>query len=182
MYLRKWICFGFFYSVACSSQSAEVIYSTPGEVMMSGEIIDAACVVDDRDREKWIEFDLLTARDIRSQTGNGITRSFHIHLRGCSLESQIYPGVFYRRASVNFSSDLASSDNQLIGITGDAKGFGIRLSDADGNTVKLGEPTSDFHLKDGVNTLSFKATIVPVNNNVRVGEFYATARFFLDYL
>jgi len=182
MYLRKWICFGIFYGFTNFAYSTDAVMFTRGEVVLSGELIEAACVVDERDWEQWIEFGLLTAREIRSQKDNAITRSFHIRLQGCALESQIYPGVSYRRARINFNSDSSSSDNQLIGITGDAKGFGIRLSDAAGKTVKLGEPTSDFILKSGINTLNFKATIVPLNNNIKAGEFYATVSFFMDYL
>jgi len=182
MSLRKWICYSLFYIAGGTAQADEVKYSTPGEVMVKGEIIEAPCEIVYQDREQWIEFGQITAQEIISGSGNSLTHYFHIQLTGCSLQSQIYPGVFYRSAKIIFNSDKVREGNDLIGITGDAKGFGIRLSDRDGKRLRLGEPTSAFSLSEGVNTLYFKATIVPLNTNIISGEFYATVRFFMDYL
>lgn len=182
MSLRKWICFGLLYSIGSITQAADVKYSTPGELMVKGEIIEAPCEIEYQDREQWIEFGQLTAQDIISRTSNNLTHYFRIRLDRCSLQSQAYPGVFYRSAKIIFNSDKVRDGDELIGITGDAKGFGIRLSNSNGTKLRLGEPTAEFPLKDGVNVLDFKATIVPLNDNVISGEFFATVRFFLDYL
>ncbi|MEJ4047246.1 fimbrial protein [Erwinia sp. SLM-02] len=181
MSLRKWICFALLYSFITITPAASTPDSTPGEMRLNGEIIEAACEIEFQDREQWIEFGQITAHEILSRSGNNLTHAFHIRLTDCSLQSQIYPGLYYRSAKITFNSDKVREGNELIGITGDAKGFGIRLSDANGKRVRLGVPTSDFPLNDGVNTLNFKATIVPLSSNILSGEFYATVRFFMDY-
>ena len=182
MSLRKWICFGLFCSMSSITQATDVKYSTHGELQVKGESIEAPCEVESQEREHSIEFGQVTAQEIISRTGNNLTHFFHIRLTGCSLQSQAYPGVFYRSAKIIFNSDKVREDDELIGITGDAKGFGIRLSDSNGKMLRLGEPTTEFYLKEGVNVLNFKATIVPLSNNIVSGEFFATVRFFMDYL
>lgn len=180
--LCKWICISLLCVLTGFSYASEAKHSTPGQMVMKGEIIETACEIDYQDRVQWIDFGQLTAREIGHRSGNNLVRFFQVRLTDCSLESQFYPGVFYRSANVTFDSDRITSDDQIIGIFGDAKGFGIRLNDSRGNTITMGKPTENFSLKKGVNTLGFSATIVPLTHHIESGDFYATVRFFMDYL
>lgn len=182
MYSCKWICIIFSFSIMSLVYAVDVQFSTPGELKLQGEIIEAACIIDYQDREQWIDFGQLTARDILRQSGDNLTRPFHIRLTGCSMASQVHPGLFYHNANITFIDDSAGSNDRLVNIRGDAKGFAIRLRDINGTVLSSGKPTPDYELVNGENVLNFTATIIPVSNNIQAGDFYATVHFFMDYL
>lgn len=94
----------------------------------------------------------------------------------------IKPGSYYHSANVTFTGIPDSSDNQLLAIDGEARGFAIQLADTHGEILTLGKNTPDYALMDGDNILNFSASLVSTGRNIRAGDFYATARFFMDYL
>ena len=67
-------------------------------------------------------------------------------------------------------------------MTGDAKGFAIRLSGMNGEPIIFGQPSAGVELVDGNNILNFRASIVPLSRNITAGSFYASVHFFMDYL
>lgn len=56
------------------------LVSTPGKMRMRGNIIEAACYVDPRDRSLLVEFDDLSARDISGKPEKVSAHDFSIHL------------------------------------------------------------------------------------------------------
>ncbi|WP_247752981.1 fimbrial protein [Citrobacter freundii] len=68
------------------------LVSTPGKMRMRGNIIEAACYVDPRDRSLLVEFDDLSARDISGKPEKVSAHDFSIHLLGCSLGDSQHPG------------------------------------------------------------------------------------------
>ncbi|TBM10887.1 type 1 fimbrial protein [Hafnia paralvei] len=180
MFIRSWLYIAIgVIPILAHAQTGNI---TPGSLSMKGELIEAACVIDPLYREQWIEFGNISARDIAQGSGVLLTKNFNIKLTGCSLASVIKPGSYYHSANVTFTGIPDSSDNQLLAIDGEARGFAIQLADTHGEILTLGKNTPDYALMDGDNILNFSASLVSTGRNIRAGDFYATARFFMDYL
>lgn len=81
-----------FISPAWVMAGANRLNSTPGKMRMRGNIIEAACYVDPRDRSLLVEFDDLSARDISGRPEKVSAHDFSIHLLGCSLGDSQHSG------------------------------------------------------------------------------------------
>lgn len=169
-------------ALAGQSTAAEGIASTPGEMRVSGEIIEAPCSIDYPDRDQWLDFGPLTVREILQQSSGNLQRVFHVRLVGCTLLSRFTPGLNWHRARVTFLSDTPGSTDRLVNVMGEAKGFAIRLNGINGDPIILGQPSTGVELVDGNNVLNFRASIVPLSKNITAGSFYASVHFFMDYL
>ena len=180
MFIRSWLYLTLSVIPLFAHAQAEDI--TPGSVSMKGELIEAACVIDPLYREQWIEFGDISARDIAQRSGALRIKNFNIKLTGCALAGVIRPDNYYHIANVTFTGIPDPSNNQLLAIDGEARGFAIQLADTHGEILTLGKKTPDYDLMDGDNVLSFSASLIATGQNIRAGDFYATARFFMDYL
>ena len=183
MNLQKWIYCGLFCGVVINPIITEASsYKTPGEIFLEGELLDSPCEIEYQDREQLLEFGPVTVHDIRNRSGGYLSLPVEIRLSGCTLASRIYPEVLYSTVKVTFKSEQVAENGQLIGIVGEASGFGIRLSDLSGNIITSGMPSVTYPLTEGINTLRFLATLVPTSSNIKSGEFYANVRFSMEYL
>lgn len=171
-----------FSALVAVAKADNSIAPTRGEMKMSGEIIETACMIDYPDREQWVEFGSLTTRDILRQSASSLQREFHVRLVGCTPASQVFPGLVWQHATVTFISDTPQGDDQFIRLRGEAKGLAIRLSDREGNRIILGQPTVGYAIKEGSDRLDFTATLVPLSKHISAGNFYASVHFFMDYL
>lgn len=183
MILSKGICV--LLLLALSGQAAAAAgdkASTPGEMRISGEIVEAPCRIDYPDRDQWLDFGPLTVREILQQSDSNLQYVFHVRLVGCTLLSRFTSGLNWHRAQVTFLSDTPGSSDRLVSVVGEAKGFAIRLSAINGEPIIFGQPTNGIELVDGNNVLNFKASIVPLRKNITAGSFYASVHFFMDYL
>lgn len=160
---------------------AKELASTLGQVNMSGEIIEAACYVDPKDSDKYVEFGDISARDITTAGDDAHERAFSIQLKGCSLNSTLHPEDNYHNVEITFSGDPVDNNPELIKASGSAKHIGIQLYDRDGNKLIPGKPSQQFPLVNGRNILTIKAEVVRSGNGMINGEFNAVAHFTVGY-
>lgn len=154
---------------------------TPGKLAMSGELIEAACSIDPESREIDVEFGAVSASLINASKEGSVTRPLYIRLTGCSVVKRGSGGTLYPYATVTFMGNTFRSDPTALSVNGDADGFGIRLRDRNGEILTIGRPSSGYELSDEDNVLKFTASLVPVHQHIKAGEFYAIAQFFMDY-
>ncbi|WP_058910661.1 fimbrial protein [Entomohabitans teleogrylli] len=154
---------------------------TPGELAISGEIIAAACDIDPNSREMWVAFDDVTARDIHMNAENKLIKPIKVHLTGCSPYDSGDKEGRYPYATITFTGNAAANDPTVLMPDGEGKGFGIRLHNQHGSVLTFGQPSPGYELSDGQNILRFTASLVPVHQHIQAGDFYAVARFYMDY-
>lgn len=177
--------------IACSLYLSTLLFSghalalsyppLEGELHASGSIIEAACSIDSLHRDELIEFGDLSARDIRADGEEITIRPFMVRLTGCTALDMGDGLIRYPYASVTFTGDTFAEDATALATSGNAKGFGIRLQDHNGETLTFGKASSEYTMISEKNILRFTASLVPVQENIQAGDFYATARFFMDY-
>ncbi|WP_431810075.1 fimbrial protein [Jejubacter sp. L23] len=164
-----------------ASVAAGELVNTHGNVKMQGEIVEAACYVDPRDRDLLVEFGDMSAREI-SDIPEGLTsHNFSIHLRGCSLASPNKPGSVYHSASITFTGNTDRHNKNLFVAYSPSDSFGIELFDYKGRNITPGVPSPDYELSAGSNVLRFRAALVSHDRHVTAGEFSAVAHFVIDY-
>ncbi|MTH47138.1 fimbrial protein [Intestinirhabdus alba] len=154
---------------------------TPGELIMTGEIIEAACSIDPTSRDIEVRFGDISATAIANNDVNNVTRPFTVRLVGCSFIRRDNSASRYPYATIMFTGNATASDPNTLLPVGEASGFGIRLRDRNGSVLSLGKPSAEYELSDKNNILQFSATLVPIEQDIKAGSFYANAQFFMDY-
>lgn len=147
-----------------------------GVVKFTGTIVDAPCAIDHNSSDQTI--DLGTVANVAlADGGNSAPKPFEIRLEKCSLDTA---------KTVKTTFNGAAGQGGLLGITGDAKGAGIALTDSDGTSIQLGTATTGKLLSVGTSetTLAFNASLKGNGGDVSTivpGEFNSVANFMLNY-
>ncbi|WP_239663476.1 fimbrial protein [Citrobacter koseri] len=147
---------------------------TPGELAISGELIEAACSIDPAYRNILVEFGDIPASAIDGETSH----PFSIRLIGCPITEYPENHSQYSFATITFIGRAIST---TLLTSGSADGFGIRLRDRYGDILTFGKPASGYELSSRNNVLDFTASLVPIKDNISAGEFYAVARLLMSY-
>ncbi|AVZ00434.1 fimbria A protein (plasmid) [Lelliottia sp. WB101] len=154
-----------------------------GRVDFRGSIIDAACSIDPDSSVIDVNLGQVASKQLAGQ-GSSTPVNFEINLKNCELDTSAGDGTraANNTVSVTFGGSLADGDNTLLGITGDASGAGVAMTDASGKRITLGEATPARALIEGDNTLGFSAFLVGLKDQTpETGNFAATADFTLAY-
>jgi type 1 fimbria pilin len=147
-----------------------------GKITFTGAIIDAPCSIDPNSVDQTVELGSVSNVSL-ADGGNSEPKPFEIRLEKCSLTTA-------KTVKTTFNGPAGTGG--LLGITGDASGAGIAITDGDGKQVTLGTATTGQTMSVGATgaTLAFSAylkgngglasTIIP-------GEFNSVANFMLTY-
>lgn len=149
-----------------------------GKVTFKGSIIDAPCSISPESVDQTVELGPISNVALKDG-GQSTPRNFSIQLENCSFGSPAEKN----KVAVTFSGMESAADNGLLGITGNAKGASVAITDGSGAIIELGKPTKDQILQDGNNTLSFAAYMQGDGESATIteGDFQATADFTLAY-
>lgn len=69
----------------------------------------------------------------------------------------------------------------LLANTGSATGAGIRLIDANGALLKVGDTSADINLISGINQIAFAARVEATGTAVKAGTIVSQATYALNY-
>ncbi|MGO2367040.1 fimbrial protein [Serratia grimesii] len=148
-----------------------------GRVNMEGAIVNAACAIESASRDQTIDMQTLPVEQI-ARDGKGLTKAFSLRLLNCSLADagKIQPG----RQHFQMMFD-GRADNGLFGVTGDATGIALRLSDSVGNVIYPGltMPIDGTVIKE--NQLNYSMQLVANRQVLRAGDYRTAIRFKLNY-
>ncbi|WP_339547211.1 fimbrial protein [Pseudomonas sp. RA_35y_Pfl2_P32] len=147
-----------------------------GKITFTGAVIDAPCSIDPNSVDQTVELGSVSNVSLAG-SGNSEPKPFEIRLEKCSLTTA---------KTVKTTFDGPAGSGGLLGITGDASGAGIAITDGNGAQIVLGTATAGQLVSVGATnaTLAFSAylkgnggaadTIIP-------GEFSSVANFMLSY-
>lgn len=154
------------------------INSTPGDIIMHGELIEASCTIDPNSRDLWIDFGEISAREITPEANLLVSKQFQVKLIGCTLPSADKGSA--SRSQITIMGTSVDSD-KLLRVNGKSEGFGIQLRDYHGEILSLNTKMPDYTLLEGRDSLNFTAILIAYQKNIKAGEFAATLRFRMDY-
>ncbi|MBC3252360.1 fimbrial protein [Serratia fonticola] len=149
-----------------------------GKVTFTGSIIDAPCSIAPESIDQTVDLGQISNAALKDG-GQSTPKNFSIKLEGCSFGTP----AAKNKVQVTFTGMESAASNGLLGITGNAKGASVAITQADGKVIKLGTPTKEQALQDGKNTLSFAAFMQGdgPTANITEGDFQAVADFTLAY-
>lgn len=149
-----------------------------GKVTFTGSIIDAPCSIAPESIDQTVELGQISNAALKD-SGQSTPKNFDIKLEDCSFGTP----AAKNKVQVTFTGMESAAGNGLLGITGNAKGASVAITQADGQVIKLGTPTKEQALQDGNNTLSFAAYMQGDGASAAIteGDFQAVADFTLAY-
>lgn len=148
-----------------------------GTINFAGKIIDAPCSITTGD-DSTQTVDLGEVSKTALENGQTSTpKTFSIKLEQCDVTTAGLSSV-----SATFTGAKDANDASMLGITGDAKGAGIVLTDGASQPIKLGSESSAQTIQNGSNTMTFSAYLKNDGASAVVpGSFTSTADFTLAY-
>lgn len=149
-----------------------------GKVTFTGSIIDAPCSIAPESIDQTVALGQVSNAALKG-SGKSTPKNFDIKLENCSFGTP----AAKNKVAVTFTGMESAVGNGLLGITGTAKGASVAITQADGQIIKLGEPTKEQALQDGNNTLNFAAYMQGDGESAVIteGAFQAVADFTLAY-
>ncbi|CAI1095381.1 fimbrial protein [Serratia proteamaculans] len=148
-----------------------------GRVNMQGAIIDTACAIAAGSREQTIDMDAVPVGNI-ARDGQGNTRPFTIELTNCTLERPTPNLPDWKQFQVTFDGDV---DGDLFGVSGEAKGVGLKIIDSQGNVAIPGSPLPFNEIITTRMLLNYTIKLVSNNKPLHAGRYFSSVRFKLDY-
>jgi type 1 fimbria pilin len=149
-----------------------------GKVTFTGSIIDAPCSIAPESIDQTIELGQISNAALKD-SGQSTPKNFEIKLEDCSFGTP----AAKNKVQVTFTGMESVAGNGLLGITGNAKGASIAITQGDGAVIELGKPTKEHVLQDGNNTLSYTAYMQGDGASAVIteGDFQAVTDFTLAY-
>ncbi|HHR6038863.1 TPA: fimbrial protein [Providencia alcalifaciens] len=149
-----------------------------GKVTFTGSIIDAPCSIAPESIDQTIELGQVSNAALKDG-GQSTPKNFDIKLENCSFGTP----AAKNKVQVTFTGMESVAGNGLLGITGNAKGASVAITQGDGKVIELGKPTKEQGLQDGNNTLSFAAYMQGDGESAVIteGDFQAVTDFTLAY-
>jgi len=146
-----------------------------GRVNMQGAIIDTACAIAVESREQTIDMETVPLADI-VRDGQGRSKPFSIKLVNCVVER---PGKKdWKQFQVTFDGD---AEGDLFGVYGDASGVALQIIDHVGNTASPGKTLPLMDITPGDRQLNYTMKLVANNHALKLGSYFSSIRFKLDY-
>ncbi|WP_305832161.1 fimbrial protein [Photobacterium leiognathi] len=149
-----------------------------GQVRFEGEVVNAACAVDNDSRDKLVQMGQVRVADFASVGTEAGGNDFTLKLVDCDTSVQ-------DTAAINFQGNVDSKDGKALlinSLAGAAKGVGIYLYNEDGSPVEFNKPSSyPKALIDGTNVFNYRATYVSTDSDVKPGVANAVAQFTVTY-
>lgn len=176
------------YSFSTIAANAATVDQGTGVINFTGKVINAPCSLPG---DGTVNVDLGQVANKVLETGNKYSQSvqYNIALENCDLAEvpgvgegadPLFPAV--SKVKVTFSGTPDADKTDLLVNTGTSRGVGVRLINADGNTMAVGGTSIAIPLVDGPNKLAFSARVEANGKKVETGSIIAQATYALNYL
>lgn len=149
-----------------------------GRVGMQGAIIATACAIATQSEYQAIDMAPLSVSQLM-RDGEGPSKPFAIKLVNCSLITPgTTPPTLWQGFEITFDG---LQDIGLFGMTGQARGIALQLTDDDGRVASPGVPFSTGKIKEGSMVLNYAFRVVSNRQHLKAGDYYSTVKFKMDY-
>ncbi|WP_337047279.1 fimbrial protein [Serratia liquefaciens] len=177
MFVKK-LTVASFVTLSVMSSSCFAADQGHGNVSMVGSIVStqASCSISPESADQTINLGQIADTVLLEANGSGKStpRNFSINLENCDVGSG---------SSVNVTFSGMEGKDGRLGILGAASGASIAFADGTGELIKLGQPSKNFSLQSGNNTLPFALYLQGdgVPGKITSGDYHAVAEFTLTY-
>ncbi|ELC6383281.1 type 1 fimbrial protein [Enterobacter hormaechei] len=147
-----------------------------GTLYVNGELTRGACNIETASRWQTISMGDVTTGELKSPGDRGHATAVHLHLRDCTedgpdegrkREGPVVRVVDQPEVRVSFLSERDADNGELYAVQG-AKGFGLRLEDADYHIVDPGDIPEPLAIEPGSDELTY--WLQPERTHARLQE------------
>lgn len=148
------------------------------EMQFYGTLVADPCTVAPEDTDITLEFDEIIDKYLYLNTRTH-SRPFTIHLIDCDVEGS-------ETVTTHFGGVESATLPGYLAMTDTSTGAAVGITEADDTFLGLNKDSRPIVLSDGSISLNFKAFIegepaAIKNETIKLGEFSATATFYLEY-
>ena len=157
-----------------------------GRIHFTGTVINAPCSIAPGDEDINVNLGQIANKVLEAGNKYSQNVNYTIHLQDCSLSAaSATTGTTYKdvsKVTVKFAGPTNANNADLLANTGGSQGLGIRLIDANGALLKVGDTSASIGLVNGNNELTFAARAEADGAAVQVGPIKGQATYALNYL
>jgi len=146
-------------------------------VNMEGGIVSSACAIESASRDQTINMQNLSIEQIALK-GHGLTRAFTLRLVNCGLQDSDIANPGQQHFQMIFDG---LADGNDFGVTGEAKGVALRLTDLFGKNVFPGVPVSLNKSLTKDLRLNYSVQLVANHQALHAGAYRSAISFKLNY-
>ncbi|KAE9666515.1 fimbrial protein [Escherichia coli] len=150
-----------------------------GRASFKGQVIIPACTLAMEDLYQAINMGETPIRDIQNSFV-GSEKKFHLRLRNCELAGTGKRVYTASRVRVTFDGKQGETPDRFA-MTGLAKGINLQILDNQGYLARSGKAMPPLLLNGNEEGFNYTLRIVRNGQPLKVGNYYATLRFKLDY-
>ncbi|AZC90142.1 hypothetical protein C4K29_3843 [Pseudomonas chlororaphis subsp. piscium] len=147
-----------------------------GTVSFTGAVIDAPCSIAPDSIDQVVELGQVSNVALQADGGTGSSKpqNFEIRLESCALTTA-------NTVTTTFTG--AAGKGARLGVSGEAKGASIVITDSGGNPIELGKPVAAQQIQNGNNTLQFAVYMQGDGqaDEIVPGDFKGIVDFSLAY-
>ncbi|HHK8038131.1 TPA: fimbrial protein [Serratia marcescens] len=148
-----------------------------GEVTMNGRIIASACAIDTESVDQTIRMNTLPISKI-VRDGQSERQAFSITLVSCDFEKFNAAMNVWQYFEVTFDGRMDSGN---FGVSGNARGIALQISDDGGNIAVPGFPMAKNSIGTGEMTFNYGLRLVGNRQALKAGDYSSTVRFKMEY-
>lgn len=155
--------------------------TTGTDMEFSGTLVDEPCTVAPGDTDIQLDFGTIVDKYLYTNIRTN-SQPFTIHLQDCNIDNWGGTGT----VSARFEGAESAALPGYLAFSDPTMGAAIGIEEADGTFLGLNKNSEPQQLADGSVALTYKAFIqgepeVLKNESLTLGDFSATATFFLEY-
>lgn len=147
-----------------------------GQLSFSGSIVDAPCSIKAESTKQDVNLGAISKALLGKADGHSTPTQVNIKLENCELNDK--SGV-----TITFSGAANDTDQNMLGLAGNASDAGIVFLDSKGTQINLGAASKSTKLVGSDSTLSFSTYVKQskASPKIEAGDFTAVANFQLAY-
>jgi type 1 fimbria pilin len=160
-----------------------------GILHVYGQLVDSPCRLSMASRDQTVDLGMLASGDLISPGARSQPVAFSVQLLGCLVasghlvddrsDSTVW-GANQPVVSVGFTAPADFSDPSLMKLNG-VQGVALRITDSNGDDMRLGSHGVPKLLTPGDNTLTWMLQAERVPGQLVPGSFQAVADFRMSY-
>lgn len=150
-----------------------------GRASFKGQIIIPACTLAMEDTYQAIDMGGTPLRKLKNNS-TGPERKFRLKLRNCELAgtgARVYTGT---RVRITFDGLHGDTPDKFL-LSGHAQGINLQILDNHGYLAQSGKAMPPLQLNGNEDEFNYTLRIIRNGHPLKVGGYYASLRFKVDY-
>ncbi|EHZ6872347.1 type 1 fimbrial protein [Providencia rettgeri] len=183
--------------IADEMLSRQTLLDVHSTVHLTGSVYASPCVLELETQEQYVDLGDINAREFHRIGDRSTPVAFNIRLKDCqrgasksfvnaageaTQNAQRYYLTGESAVSLSIAGDTDFFNPDLVRVTGDVRGAGLRISSKDHQNLMVNQPTSSWVIKPGDNNITLNASLESTAQSVSAGTFSGLVRLKLEYL